>query len=132
MAFVHGKDTYISVAGSDLSAFCDTSELERTSDVHDVTTFGKSSHVKQGGLLDGKGSISGTYDNGVAGPRAILEPLIGETVTIVRRPAGTGSGRPQDTASAVVSNYTETNAVADMIKWKADLEVSDGVVTVSQ
>lgn len=132
MAFKHGKDTYISVNGVNLSAFTDASELERTSDVHDVTTYGKQSHVKIGGLLDGKGSLSGTYDDTAGGPRATLEPLIGQTVTIVRRPIGTGTGRPQDTVQAVVSKYTETNPVADMVKWSCDLDLSDEVATVAQ
>jgi hypothetical protein len=132
MAFKHGKDTYISVAGADLSTFTNESELERTADVHDVTCYGKSSHVKLGGLLDGKGSLGGIYDDGVAGPRAILEPLIGELVTVVRRPIGTGAGRPQDTVSAVVGKYNESNPVADMVKWTCELELSDGVVTVNQ
>ena len=48
MAFVHGKNTFISLNGSDLSAFTNTSELGRTADSHDVTTYGKNSHVYAG------------------------------------------------------------------------------------
>lgn len=132
MAFVHGKDTFISLNGSDLSPFTDTSELGRTADVHDVTTYGKNSHVKVGGLLDGKGSMAGTYDNTAAGPRDVIEPLIGQTVTLIRRPEGTGTGRPQDSVSVVVAGYTETNPVADMVKWQAELELSDEVTSTNQ
>lgn len=132
MAFVHGKSTYISVDGSDLSEFTDASELERSADIHDVTTYGKNAHVKAGGLLDGSGSLSGTYDNGVTGPPAVLEPLIGQTVTIVRRAAGTGTGKPELTVDAVVASYTETNPVADMVKWSCKLELSDDAVTAAQ
>lgn len=41
MAFVHGKDTFISLNGSDLSTYTNTSELSRSADRHDVTTYGK-------------------------------------------------------------------------------------------
>lgn len=132
MAFVHGKNTYISVDGDDLSAFTDASELDRSADIHDVTTYGKNAHVKVGGLLDGKGSLSGTYDSGVTGPRAVLEPLLGQTVEVVRRPEGTGASKPMDTFDVVVGRYVETNPVADMVKWSCELEITDDVDSTPQ
>ena len=133
MTFIHGKDTYISLGGVNLSTFTDTSEVGRKSDVHDVTTYGKSAHVKQGGLLDGTVKMSGTYDNtATTGPRPAITSRLGTTVAFVRRPEGTGSGRPQDSCSVVVAGYTETNPVADMVKWSADLEISDTVDTTAQ
>ena len=132
MAFVHGKDTYISLNGSDLSAYVTTSELNRSADIHDVTTYGKGSHVKVGGLLDGKASMSGVYDNTASGPRDIVEPLLGQTVTLIRRPEGTGTGRPQDSVSVVVGTYVETNPVADMVTWSVELELSDEVTSTNQ
>lgn len=132
MAFVHGKNTYISVDGDDISAFTDSSELERTADIHDVTAYGKNAHVKQGGLLDGSGSMSGTYDSSVTGPHKILDPLVGQTVEIIRRPEGTGTGKPQKTVDAVIASYTETNPVADMVKWTCKLELSDDAVETTQ
>lgn len=133
MAFIHGKDTFISLNAVNLSAFVTTSELERTADTHDVTTYGKSSHVYAGGLLDGKASMAGVYDNtAVTGPRAAIEPLLGQTVTLIRRPAGTGTGRPQDSVSVVVGKYTETNPVADMVTWQVELQASDEVDSTPQ
>lgn len=132
MAFVHGKSTYISVDGDDISAFTDSSELNRSSDIHDVTTYGKNAHVKQGGLLDGKGSMSGTYASGITGPAAILKPLLGTTVEVVRRAEGTGTGKPEDTFDVVIGEYVETNPVADMVKWSCAVEVSDMVATTVQ
>lgn len=132
MSFTHGKDTYISLNGSDLSAFTNTSELGRTSDSHDVTCYGKSSHVYLGGLLDGKATMGGIYDNGVTGPRDIIEPLIGTVVTLVRRPEGTGSGRPQDSVAVLVAGYTETSPVADMVTWQCEMQCSDDVTSTNQ
>lgn len=132
MAFKHSKDTVITLNAVDLSAFTDASELNRTADIHDVTAYGKNSHVKVGGLLDAKSTMSGTYDDGATGPRATIEPLIGTTVTLIRKPVGTGAGKPQDSVSVVVVGYVETNPVADTVKWSAELECTDEITTTAQ
>lgn len=133
MAFVHGKDTYFSVAATDLSTYTTASDFDRTSDSHDVTTYGKSAHVYKGGLLDGKTSFSGIYDNTAGtGPRAVLRPIIGTVVTVIRRPEGTGTGKPQDSASVLITKYTETNPVADMVTWSCEGQLSDTVTSTTQ
>ena len=128
MAFKHGKDTVVKVATKDLSGYTDSSELNQSADGHDTTTYGNQAHRKGGGLLDGTFKMSGTYDStAVTGPRAALQPLLGTVVAIIRQPEGTGSAKPQDAFSALLTGYVETNAVADMIKWSAEFEI-DGVV----
>lgn len=125
--FKHAKNTYISVDGNNLSTFTDSSELNRTADTHVVTTYGKNSHVHEGGLLDSTAKMSGTFDDGADGPGAVLNPLVGEKVTLVRRKIGTGSGLPQETVDVIIKGYVETNPVADMIKWSCDLQGSDDI-----
>lgn len=133
MAFVHSKNTVIIFNGDDLSQFCSSSELERGADEHDVTTYGKNDHVFSGGLGMGSQSIEGIYDNTAStGPRGVIEPQIGNVVPIVRRPEGTGSGKPQDAFQALVTKYVETSPVADMVKWSAELTVSDAVTSTTQ
>lgn len=132
MSFVHGKFVKVTLDGDDLSAFCNTSTAERSADSHDVTTYGNNSHVFQGGLLNGTGTIGGFYDSTTAGPRAVIEPLIGSVVVYVDMPEGTGAGKPRRTVDALVMKYTETRPVADMISWSADLQFSDDVVIVNQ
>jgi hypothetical protein len=137
MTFVHGKNTYISLNAVNLSAFTNAFEFSRTADSHDVTTYGKNAHVKEGGLLDGTGSMGGIYDNtttpaSAAGPRAVIEPLIGTVVELIRRPEGTGSGKAQDTVDVLVTNYTETSPVADMVTWTCEFELSDDVNSTAQ
>lgn len=133
MAFIHGKNTFVSLDGDDLSAFATSSEFGRTGDSHDVTTFGQDAHVYQGGLLDGTATIEGVYDNTTGtGPRAVIEPLIGTVVTLIRQPEGTGSSLPQDSVSVLVTGYTETNPVADMVTWKVDLQLSGDVDSTAQ
>lgn len=132
MAFVHGKKTYISLNGVDLSAFTNTSEFERNADKHDVTCYGADDHAYDGGLGDGKASMSGIYDNTASGPRDTIEPLVGTKVTLVRRPEGTGSGLPQDSLTVLVEKYVETNPVADMVAWSCELQPSGAVTSTNQ
>jgi hypothetical protein len=132
MAFVHAKDTFISLAGNDLSAFCNTSELTRKGDKHDLTTYGKDDHVYGPGLGDGEASMGGFYDNTSTGPRDIIEPLVNTVVTLIRRPEGTGSGLPQDSVSVLVEEYVETSPVADYVTWSVKLQLSDAVTSTNQ
>jgi len=132
MAWVHGKNTVIILSGSDLSTYCNTSSFGRKSDKHDLTTYGKDDHVYDGGLGDGSASIGGFYDNTAAGPRDIIEPLIGTVVTLIRRPEGTGSGKPQDLVDVLVEEYVETSPVADYVTWSAKLQPSDAVTSTNQ
>jgi hypothetical protein len=132
MAFVHGKDTVLILDGDDLSVYCNTSELEQEADEEDVTTYGVDDYVFAGGLRKGSASMGGIYDNTDSGPKAVIEPLIGSVVTLVRRPEGTGSGLPQESVSVLVKKYTETNPVNGMIKWSADLTKSGAITRTTQ
>jgi hypothetical protein len=133
MTFQHGKDTVFKIDGNDLSVYTNSSELARTADSHDVTTYGKRSHVKQGGLLDGTSKASGIYDTSkTTGPRAVIDPLIGTVVPLIRQPEGAGTGKAQDSVDVLVVGYTETSPVADMVTWSVDLELSDDIDTTVQ
>jgi len=133
MAFIHGKKTFVSLAAKNLSAYTTTSQMEKNSDSHDVTTYGKDAHVFSGGLLGGTGTMSGIYDStAVTGPRAVIEPLVGTVVEWIRQPEGAGSGLPQDKVQALVLKYTETNPVADMVTWSCDLQLSDVINSTAQ
>jgi hypothetical protein len=128
MAFVHGAQTVVKLDDNDLSAYTNTSEISREADSHDVTAYGASAHNYQGGLKDGTASMGGTYDNtAVTGPRAVIEPLVGQKVVFIRQPEGTGSGKPQDSVTVVVTSYVETNPVADMITWTCEMQLSSVV-----
>lgn len=131
--FVHGRHTFVSLNGSDLSTYTTTSQLEQNADKHDVTTYGKDDHVYSGGLGDGSFTMSGIYDSTASvGPRAVIIPLLGTTVQLIRRPEGTGSGKPMDKMNVIVEKYVETNPVADMVTWSLDLQPSDAVDSTPQ
>ncbi|KAB1925148.1 hypothetical protein F8280_12115 [Micromonospora noduli] len=133
MAFIHGKSTVITLDGDDLSAYTNTSELTLTADSHDVTTYGKNSHVFSGGLKGGTATMGGIYDSTAStGPRAVIKPLIGTVVELIRKPEGTGSGKPTDTVDVLLTQYVETNPVADMVTWSCEMTLSDDVASTTQ
>jgi hypothetical protein len=134
VGFVAAKDAYLSVDGTNISAYCNSIESSRKVDSIDTTCFGQDGHTYQGGLYDGTISIGGLYDDTAGGPKAIMEPLMatGELVAAVYRPEGTGSGLPEQTCNVLVTTYVETSALNDMIKWSSELQISGTVTTADQ
>ncbi len=126
MARKHSKLTVILIAGTDISQYCTDSNVEKSAGTEDNTTYGKNSIVKDATLLTGAFGCSGKYDSTAStGPRALLIPLIGTSVTVKHRPEGTGSGLPQDSFTAVITKYTETAPVAGYRTWALETEPSD-------
>jgi hypothetical protein len=133
MAKQHGKETVVKLDGDDLTAYSDNSDLKFTADAHDVTTYGKDAHVFSGGLKNGTATVTGFYDTTAStGPRAVIQPLVGTVVPFIHQPEGTGSGLPQDAVDVLVTEYSQTHPVADMVKWSASLQFSDDVVSTAQ
>lgn len=129
----HGKATFISVGGSDISRWTDNSSLKRAADKHEITGYGDDGHE----YADGLGlkahtfSCSGWYDTtATTGTAAVLKGQEGQRLALVRRVEGTGTGKPAEAFNAVMDDYTETNPVADIVKWAASFTVS-GVITDS-
>jgi len=134
MAFTHGKDTVITVDGSDISTYCNTSTLVRKRDSHDVTGYGANGYAYSKGLTNSTFSCGGTYDNTAAGPHDVIAPLwaLGNLVEIVRQPEGAGSGLPQETFDVLITDYVETNPVADMVSWSMECQVSGDITPTNQ
>lgn len=134
MAYKHGKDTFVSVAGTDLSQYTMSSEFSRSVDTHDVTGYGSSSKSFIGGLTDATFSMEGNYnDTAGTGPRAVLNANVdGDAIAIIRRPEGTGSGLPEDSFNAILTSYVETSPVADRVTWSAEFQVSGDVTSSTQ
>lgn len=132
MAEVHGRFTEITVDGDDLTDYCDTSEFTREADEHDISTYGGDDGKYGGGLRRGGFTMGGVYQSGATGPGGVLNPIIGNTVVIIRKPEGTGTGKPTQTFSAVVKKYVETAPVADYIRWSAEFTKTGAIVDTTQ
>ena len=127
MTFVHGKNTFVSLGGTNISAYTNSTTFNREADSHEVTTYGKASKVYRGGLKDAKVTVSGWYDDAATGPHTLIAPLVGTNAAFVFRPEGTGSGKPQSTVDVLVTSYNESSPVADHIQWTAELQCSDTI-----
>lgn len=134
MSFVHGKDTFLSLDGNDLSPYTNTSSWEDSSDKHDVTMYGAARKAYRYGLGDGKLSFGGAYDSTAGGPKAVIEAIkdAGDLVPLIRRPEGTGAGLPQESVEVLVEKYVETAPVADMVTWSCDLQMSGDITRTTQ
>jgi hypothetical protein len=133
MAHVHGKNTVVKVGADDLSQYTNASELTKAADTHDTTTYGNNAHRYDGGLLDNKFTMSGVYDNTAAtGPRAVLNPLVGLAATVIRQIEGAGTGKPQDSFSAILNSYVETAPTADMVAWSSEWTIDGEVDDTTQ
>lgn len=132
MSFTHGKNTVVIFNGTDISQFTKNTDWEETADSHDTTCYGKNSHVFQGGLKTGKASLSGIYDDTATGPYDIVRPQRGNVVSLVYRPEGTGSGKPQETVNVLVTSWKQSAPVADMIQWTAEFTFSDDITMINQ
>jgi hypothetical protein len=133
MATSHGRLTNLTVATKDISPYTKTSSYEKGADVHDTTGYGVADKLKAGGLIETKFTCGGVYDNTAStGPRNALHGSVGATLAIVRKVEGTGTGKPQDSFSAVLTKYVETSPVDDMVSWSAEFEVTGPVTTTTQ
>lgn len=104
-------------------------EYELKAESHDVTTFGNDNKLFAGGLKESSFKLEGQYDDTAdTGPRASLEPLIGTVIEVIYKPEGTGATKPIRTFDALVTTYTETAPVGDMIKFSAQFQGSGAVV----
>jgi len=129
----HGKDTVLKIGTQDISAWCNTSSMEKNPDIHDITGYGKSWKVKRGGLIDGTFTIGGWYDlTDGSGPGEVLDDHVGELAQCTRQINGTGPGKPEQTFDVIIGKYVETSPVDDIVTWTCDLAVSDEVVKAAQ
>lgn len=132
MATKHSKYTVVIINDADVSAYCTDSNCEQSSKTEDTTTYGKNAEVHDPTLLSGAFGCSGRYETGVAGPRAVLKPLVGTKVTVKYRPEGTGSTLPQDSFDAVITKYNETAPVAGYRLWSLETQPSDSWDSTAQ
>lgn len=129
----HGKNTVVSVDGDDLSAYTNASDYEKTADDEDTTCYGASAHRYDPGLVDGSFKMSGFYEKGGTSPKATISALIGaDAVTILRKTEGTGTGKPQESFSALAVKYGESNPVAGYVTWSAEFKMCSVVTETTQ
>lgn len=126
MTIRHGRHAIIKVNAVDLSTHTNMTDFNDGVDVEDVTCYGATRKAYGSGLGDGIITISGVYDDGAAGPRATLKPLMaaGAAVPFLFWPEGAGAGKAQSSVNVIVKSYKESAPVAGHIKWSSDLQMT--------
>tara|TARA_R100000773_G_scaffold16961_1_gene15481 strand:- start:131 stop:541 length:411 start_codon:yes stop_codon:yes gene_type:complete len=131
MAFVHGKDSVFKLdnaggALTDISAFVNSVDFPETADVAETTTLGDSSKSYIVGLKDATISLAGLYDSTLD---AILGAVVGQSATLSFEysPEGTTGGNVKYTGECILTSYSLSSPVGDVVGFSADLQVSGDV-----
>ena len=127
--FYHGKSTNFSLddAGgtsrdlSDVLVSVDFPEIVETAE---TTAFGATSKSYIVGLRDATISISGLFDATVDGYIIGTEPA---TRTFIFGPAGSTSGYVKYTGECILTNYSVSSPVGDVVTFSLDLQCTGGV-----
>jgi hypothetical protein len=132
MTALHGKEEIITVDAKDLTEFKKTSNWEVNPDIHDITGGGRDSKRYRGGQVGRSFTMGGWYDSDLTTGPGYLETIAGETVEMVRKPQGTGTGLPTYTFDVVVGKYVESGKNDDIVQWTCDFTVDGDVVKTTQ
>lgn len=131
MAFVHGKSSVFkldnaSASLTDISTYVNSVDFPETADVAETTTLGDGSKSYIVGLKDATLSISGLWDSTLDG---ILGAVVGQSATLSFEysPEGTGSGAVKYTGECILTSYSQSSPVGDVVGFSADMQVSGDV-----
>lgn len=136
MAFSHGRNAAFYLTDTvatqrNLSSFIDSVEVSWDEDASETTVLGNSAKTFIPGLAAGSISLSGKWDSGAtATPDQYIPALISAGTinpSFVYAPAGSASTRPYQSGSAVVTGYSVSSPVDDVVTWKASLTTSGAI-----
>ena len=128
--FQHGKNTDFEIddtAGSsrNISDTVTNVDFPETIDTAETTAFGSTSKSYIVGLRDATISVSGIWDATVDGYiRGGAEPA---SRSFIFGPAGDTGGNVKYTGEAIVTNYSISNPVGDVVTYTLDLQVTGDV-----
>ena len=127
--FVHGKSTYFNLddtggTARDLSDTLTSVDFPETIDTAETTAFGATFKSYIVGLRDATISVSGIWDATVDGYIIGTEPA---TRTWIFGPAGSTGGNVKFTGEAILTSYSVSNPVSDVVTYSLDLQVTGNV-----
>jgi hypothetical protein len=127
--FVHGKSTDFELddtggTSRSLANVLTSVDFPETIDTAETTAFGSTSKSYIVGLRDASISISGLWDSTVDGYIIGTEPA---TRSFIFGPAGTTSGYVKYSGECILTNYSISNPVGDVVTFSLDLQVTGNV-----
>lgn len=130
MAFDHGKDSYFSLEGVNLTTFIDSIEHSPSLDMAETSTMGDEAKTYIPGLSDNTLSISGNFDpTDTTGPDDVLwDAYSGKApLTFEFGPGGNANGAIKYSGECYVTSYTVSSGVGDKVTFSADIQVTGEV-----
>jgi len=127
--FVHGKSTHFTIddtAGSpqDISDTLTSVDFPETIETAETTAFGATSKSYIVGLRDASLSISGIWDATVDSYFIGTEPA---SRTFIYGPAGDTASNVKYTGECILTSYSLSNPVGDVVTFSADFQCTGGV-----
>jgi len=127
--FVHGKSTDFELddtggTSRSLANVLTSVDFPETIDTAESTAFGSTSKSYLVGLRDSTISVSGLWDATVDGYIIGTEPA---SRTFIFGPAGSTGGYVKYTGEAILTNYSVSAPVADVVTFSLDLQVTGNV-----
>ena len=128
--FVHGKSVDFAIddtSGSsrNISDTLNSVDFPETPETADTTAFGSSSRSFIVGLESATISISGLWDSTVDGYiKGGTEP---SSRSFIYGPAGSTGGNVKYTGEAILTNYSISSPVGDVVTYSVDLQVTGAV-----
>lgn len=130
MAFNHGTIATLEVdpAGgssyTNISAYLEDANNTRKTDTAETTTLGNTAKTYIPGLESGTFKLKGFFDPTF---HALFNSMRRTVVTFRYRPAGAGTGLPEFTGSAFLTEYDVDAKVKDVVSVKANFQVTGAV-----
>ena len=127
--FVHGKSTDFELddtggTSRSLSNVLTSVDFPETIDTAETTAFGATSKSYIVGLRDATISVSGLWDATVDGYIIGTEPA---TRSFIFGPAGSTSSNVKYTGECILTNYSISNPVGDVVTFSLDLQGTGNV-----
>jgi hypothetical protein len=131
MAFRHGRKVHITIQDSggtarDISAYSDTSQLQRTIETAEVTSYQNDNKAFIAGLHDATFSMGGSWDSVLDGYLAGIIQYDG-TRNIVYGPESSTSGRVRYTLPIIMTSFNISPPVGDKVAWNGEFQISGAV-----
>ena len=127
--FAHGKSTDFALdetggSSRNISNTLTDVSFPQTIDTAETTAFGSSNKSYIVGLKDGSFSVSGIWDATVDGYLSGTEPA---SRSFIYGPAGSTGGNVKYTGEAIMTNYSVSNPVGDVVTYSLDLQITGAV-----
>ena len=127
--FAHGKSTDFALddtggSSRNISNTLTDVSYPQTIDTAETTAFGSSIKSYIVGLKDGSFSVSGIWDATVDGYLSGTEPA---SRSFIYGPAGSTGGNVKYTGEAIMTNYSVSNPVGDVVTYSLDLQITGAV-----